>query len=143
MIRNRKNNIFVSLALVYALCVISSCVTPTINDGKLQGEIATKLYEHPDLTMVSVVVTDGIAVLSGEVADESLKIKAGSLATITGIREVQNNVSVIVQNRSELDTSTNSDINIESEPSSQIDDIENLSWDEKAHNFICTSHDVI
>ncbi len=132
-----KIKIFFYSAVFFALCMVSSCAAPTVNDdGKLQSEIAKKLYEHSELSKINIVVIDGIVNLSGDVADESLKIKAESLAKIEGVRDVKNNISVIVQNQSEQITNTNSNINSESELTTQNNDIENLSWDERAYNFI-------
>lgn len=78
--------------IVLALCF--SC-SPRVSDGKVQNIIAGRFNDVPSLARVSVVVTDGVVNLSGEVSFEAEKSRAEDLAKVEGIREVRNNISVI------------------------------------------------
>lgn len=78
-----------SLALVLAL---GACGGKS--DAELQTEAGNALKADPATSNVIVVVKDGEATLSGEVADDAAKAKAESLAKVEGITSVRNDVTV-------------------------------------------------
>lgn len=64
------------------------------SDAELQTAADTALDGDPATADVVVVVKDGEATLSGEVADDAAKAKAETLAKVEGIKSVKNDVTV-------------------------------------------------
>lgn len=64
------------------------------SDSEMQNAAAEKLKNNTGTAGVSVVVSDGVATISGEVADDAAKAEAESLARVEGVKSVTNNVTV-------------------------------------------------
>lgn len=78
-----------SLAVVLLLGACggkSDAELKTASEAALKGETTT--------SGVTVEVKDGVATISGEVADEAAQTKAAELAKVEGIKSVTNNVTV-------------------------------------------------
>lgn len=71
-----------------------AAATTTQSDEALNSKIATRIASDPALKTdaIKVTVEDGVATLSGMVAREADKSRAGRLARITGIKRVENNI---------------------------------------------------
>ena len=63
------------------------------SDADLQKASADKLAADK-ITGVSVTVKDGVATLTGEVADQTIKAKAEQSAKVDGIKSVTNNITL-------------------------------------------------
>jgi osmotically-inducible protein OsmY len=77
-----------SLAIVMA---IAACGGKS--DADLQKAVQDKLATER-ITGVTVAVKDGVATLGGEVADITVKNRAGTAANVEGIKSVQNNITL-------------------------------------------------
>ena len=64
------------------------------SDADLQKASAAKLKADTTTSNVTVAVKDGIATITGEVADDAAKAKAEANAKAEGIKSVVNNVTV-------------------------------------------------
>ncbi len=64
------------------------------SDTELQADADKALKADPATSAVTVAVSDGVATVSGEVADEAAKAKAAELANVEGVKSVTNNVTV-------------------------------------------------
>jgi hypothetical protein len=67
------------------------------SNGALEIDVTSVLQNDPELLTyaIDVKVTDGIAILSGNVSDEALKKRAGRLAgTVHGVKRVINDIDV-------------------------------------------------
>ncbi len=64
------------------------------SDAELQGEADKKLKAEQTTSGVTVEVTEGVATISGDVADDAAKAKAEELAKVEGVKNVINNVNV-------------------------------------------------
>ena len=79
-----------TFAVAFAIAVaFTSCKQ---KDSDIQSSVQSK-----ETTSVSVAVNDGVATLSGEVADEAAKMKAGEIAKgEKGVKSVVNNLTVVM-----------------------------------------------
>lgn len=85
-----KAKVFTVLMLAVVL-FISACGK---SDADLQKAATDKLTADK-VTGVTVAVKDGIATLSGEVADQTVKTKAeGSVKTVEGIKSITNDIKL-------------------------------------------------
>jgi osmotically-inducible protein OsmY len=66
------------------------------SDADLKTASETALKGEATTSGVTVDVKDGVATISGEVADEAAKTKAAELAKVDGVKSVTNNVTVKV-----------------------------------------------
>ncbi len=64
------------------------------SDAELQTAAADALKGDIATSAVTVAVNEGVATVSGEVADEAAKAKAETLAKVEGIKSVTNSVTV-------------------------------------------------
>ncbi len=64
------------------------------SDAEMQTAAADALKGDTTTSDVIVSVNEGVASISGEVADEAAKAKAETLANVEGIKSVTNNVTV-------------------------------------------------
>lgn len=64
------------------------------SDADLQTAADTALKGDTATSNVTVVVKDGEATISGEVADDAAKAKAETLAKVEGVKSVKNDVTV-------------------------------------------------
>jgi len=80
-------------ALVLAAAVSFTGCKP--KDSDIKTSVEKKLDENPATSSVVVMVNDGVATLSGEVADESAKASAEKEANdVKGVKSVINNTTV-------------------------------------------------
>jgi osmotically-inducible protein OsmY len=84
-----KVKVFTLTMLAVAL-LLSACGK---SDSDLQKAVADKLAAE-GVTGVTVTVNDGVATLSGEVADITVKNKAEAAAKVEGIKSVNNQISL-------------------------------------------------
>ena len=64
-------------------------------DADIRSEIEKKLKSNPATAAAAVTVIEGVATLSGELADENAKAEAAKLITgIKGVKSVVNNVTL-------------------------------------------------
>ena len=75
--------------------ILSSCST-AIPDWKLQDDVASRLNNSSGMRSVAVIVKDGVATLTGTVSNVSDKSVAESLAKIDGVKEVRNNILIVI-----------------------------------------------
>lgn len=95
-----KLSIFPIAALLVAGPIASTAAaqaaaaTTTQTDDALDSKIATRIANDPTLKTdaIKVTVEKGVATLSGMVATEADKAKAGRLARISGVKRVENNI---------------------------------------------------
>jgi osmotically-inducible protein OsmY len=80
------------VAVIMAALFAAACGGKSDADLKTAAEAALKA--DPSTSAVAVEVADGVATLSGIVADEATKTKAGDTAKVEGIKSVTNNVEV-------------------------------------------------
>jgi osmotically-inducible protein OsmY len=64
------------------------------SDADLKTASETALKGDPTTSTVTVDVKDGVATISGEVADDAAKTKAETLAKVEGVKSVTNSVTV-------------------------------------------------
>jgi osmotically-inducible protein OsmY len=87
---NRKVSVFIVLAL--ALAVVSAACGK--KDTDIQKAVQDKLTAD-GVTGVTATVKDGVATLSGEVKDVTVKSKAETAAkSVDGVKSVTNNISL-------------------------------------------------
>jgi osmotically-inducible protein OsmY len=69
---------------------------PTGNQSDIDARISQRLKADPELktSNIKVVVSNGVATLSGSVATEADRAKAGSLAKVDGVNRVDNQLIV-------------------------------------------------
>jgi hyperosmotically inducible protein len=80
------------VAVVMAALFAAACGGKS--DADLKSAAETALKADPSTSAVTVEVADGVATLSGTVADEAAKTKAGETAMVEGVKSVTNNVTV-------------------------------------------------
>jgi hyperosmotically inducible periplasmic protein len=79
-------------------CVVSvqavPQAAPTGNQSNIDARISQRLKADPELKKynIKVVVSNGVATLSGTVATEADRAKAGSLAKVDGVNRVDNQI---------------------------------------------------
>lgn len=64
------------------------------SDADMQTAASTALNGDTTTSGVTAVINEGVATISGEVADEAAKAKAETLAKVEGVTSVVNNVTV-------------------------------------------------
>jgi hyperosmotically inducible protein len=81
---------------------------PTGNQSNIDARISQRLKADPELKKynIKVVVSNGVATLSGTVATEADRAKAGSLAKVDGVNRVDNQIVVDNQIDVDLDAGT-------------------------------------
>lgn len=80
------------LAVFLSASVLFFSCTP--KDSDVQTKITEKFTASPELSGASASVTDGVATLSGEVADDAAKAKAETDAKdVKGVKSVVNNLT--------------------------------------------------
>ena len=98
-----KLSILVAATALLAAPIVSSAAaqstattttTKTQSDEALNSSIATRIANDPTLKTdaIKVTVENGVATLSGMVATEADKAKAGRLARIPGVKRVENKI---------------------------------------------------
>jgi len=84
----------VKLLIVLSLAVVALMSACGKSDADLQKAVATKLAAD-NVTGVTATVKDGVATLTGEVADITVKNKAAASArTVEGIKSVTDNTTM-------------------------------------------------
>ena len=69
-----------------------------IDDATMQELAAKRLTDEPDLSGVSVAITDGKAVLTGTVNSAASKVKAGQVVkAVRGVKTVENQLTITPQ----------------------------------------------
>ena len=81
---------FLTLITLAVALMFSACGK---SDADLQKSVADKLAAD-NVTGVTVAVKDGVATLTGEVADITVKNKAESSAKVEGINSVNNQITL-------------------------------------------------
>ena len=79
------------------------------SDTELQSAASDKLKADTDTSNVTVVVSEGVATISGEVKDQAAKAKAETLAKVEGVKSVTNNVEVAPTTPTQSATSSSVD----------------------------------
>jgi osmotically-inducible protein OsmY len=99
-----KLSIFVVATALLAVPVVSSAATQSTatttttatkqSDEALNSSIATRIANDPTLKTdaIKITVEDGVATLSGMVATNADKAKAGRLAHVPGVKKVENKI---------------------------------------------------
>lgn len=83
----------VSIVLV-TVAVLFAAACGGKSDADLKSAAETALKGDPATSSVTVEVTEGVATISGEVADDAAKAKAETAAKVEGVKSVTNNVTV-------------------------------------------------
>lgn len=86
-----KTRIWVVVVALAAL-LAAACGGPS--DADLKAKAETALKGDAATSRVMVDVKDGVATVSGEVADDAAKAKAAELAKVEGVKSVTNDVTV-------------------------------------------------
>jgi len=81
-----------ALLLTAAALFAVACGGPSDEDLRTQAQAALK--EDAATSKVAVDVKDGVATISGEVADDAAKAKAAELAKVEGVKDVTNDITV-------------------------------------------------
>jgi hyperosmotically inducible protein len=81
---------FLTLMVLAVAVMLSACGK---SDADLQKAVADKLAAD-GITGVTVAVNDGVATLTGEVADITVKNRAEASAKVEGIKSVNNQISL-------------------------------------------------
>lgn len=81
---------FFALFMLAAAILLSACGK---SDADLQKAVADNLSAQ-GVTGVTVAVNDGVATLTGEVADVTVKNRAETAAKVEGIKSVNNQISL-------------------------------------------------
>ena len=80
--------------VVLALAALFAAACGGPSDADLKAAAETALKGDPAMSGVTVEVTDGVATIGGEVADDAARAKAAELASVDGVRAVTNDVKV-------------------------------------------------
>lgn len=83
---------FLTVLSLAVVLFLGACGGKT--DAELQTAASDALKGDPMTSAVTAVVSEGVATISGEVADEAAKAKAETLAKVEGITSVTNSVTV-------------------------------------------------
>lgn len=83
--------VFISGLLAMAL-LLSACGGP--DDAQMTAAAANALKTDASTTEVTVTVKDGVALLSGKVADERSRARAEKLARVRGVRDVESRITI-------------------------------------------------
>lgn len=91
--RNRLPVMLANFMLAVLFLLFASC--GGVKDSDLQSSIETVLKSNTDFSGMLVSVKDGVATLSGECKDETLKAKCEELVKgVKGVKNVINNCTV-------------------------------------------------
>ncbi|MEO5892058.1 MAG: BON domain-containing protein [Ferruginibacter sp.] len=83
------------LLTVLAIVATVSFVSCKPKDADIKTAIETKLKAEPDLSPVTVNVTDGVATLTGELKNDAAKSKVADLTKdVKGVKSVNDNTTV-------------------------------------------------
>jgi hypothetical protein len=90
----KKYGSLLAIALVFLVpaFLFQSCKE---KDSDIQATIESALKDNPDLSGITASVKDGVATLTGECKDESIKSSAESIVgKLKGVKQVVNNCTV-------------------------------------------------
>lgn len=88
---------FRNLISFIALAGVLTFIGCSPSDKSVEENVTKSLNNEPATTGLSVTVTDGVATISGEVANEDAKAKAGSIAEgVNGVKSVSNNITIMM-----------------------------------------------
>ncbi len=82
------------LLMAVAVAVIFAVSCGGRSDAELKSAAESALKGDPAMENVTVEVTDAVATLSGEVADDAARANASELARVEGMKSVLNNITV-------------------------------------------------
>ena len=91
----KKSFVVLIFCLGAAVLTVNPGCKSKVTDTDIKTSAQTTLQGNPDYAGVSVTIIDGVATLSGEVKDESVKSAAEkAVKDVKGVKSVTNNITV-------------------------------------------------